>query len=129
MAEGMRQINPPCKEEIDMRMLPPDLDDVESTTLSLESGILSEIELQNVSKFANKQIVQVREDLTWRLINYLTTFNFFGTGKNNSNNMMYFVMFMIMVFILLIAHYFFNLNLSSMIWKSTTANADPLKFG
>ena len=57
MAEGMRQINPPCKEEIDMRMLPPDLDDVESTTLSIESGILSEIELQNVSKFANKQIV------------------------------------------------------------------------
>ena len=125
----MRQINPPCKEEIDMRMLPPDLDDVESTTLSIESGILSEIELQNVSKFANKQIVQVREDLTWRLVNYLTTFNLFGTGKNNSNNMMYFVMFMIMVFILLIAHYFFNLNLSSMIWKPTTANADPLKFG
>ena len=54
MAEGMRQINPPCKEEIDMRMLPTDLDDVESTSLSLESGVLSEIELQNVSKYAQK---------------------------------------------------------------------------
>ena len=35
MAEGMRQINPPCKEEIDMRMLPSDLHDVEQAPLSL----------------------------------------------------------------------------------------------
>jgi len=56
MAEAMRQINPPCKEEIDMRMLPADLDDVEMTSLSIESGILTEIELQNVSKYAEKQI-------------------------------------------------------------------------
>ena len=45
MAEGMRTINPPCKEEIDMRMLPEEFDDIESTSLSLQSGVLNEIEM------------------------------------------------------------------------------------
>ena len=45
MAEGMRTINPPCKEEIDMRMLPSELGDLESTSLSMTSGVLNEIEL------------------------------------------------------------------------------------
>ena len=45
MAEGMRTINPPCKEEIDMRMLPSELSDLESTSLSMTSGVLNEIEL------------------------------------------------------------------------------------
>ena len=60
MAEGMRQINPPCKEEIDLRMLPEELSDLESTSLTLHSGVLNEIELQNVNKFAQKQIVFVQ---------------------------------------------------------------------
>ena len=54
MAESIRGINPPCKEEIDMRALPDDLYDLESTSLSLQSGILSEVELQNVNKFAQR---------------------------------------------------------------------------
>ena len=54
MAEGMRQINPPCKEEIDMRMLPEELEDLEMTSLAIQSGVLSEIELQNVNKYAQK---------------------------------------------------------------------------
>lgn len=54
MAEAMRQINPPCKEEIDMRMLPEDLEDIEMTSLAVQSGVLSEIELQNVNKFAQR---------------------------------------------------------------------------
>ena len=61
MAESMRQINPPCKEEIDLRYLPTDLDDLESTSLSLQSGVLNEIELQNVNKFAQRQVAMVRQ--------------------------------------------------------------------
>lgn len=110
-----------------MRMLPSDLDDVESTSLSLQSGILTEIELQNVSKYASKQISKVREDLTWKLLQYMTSFNMFGNGKDGGNQMMCFVMFMAMMFVLLVTHYVFNFNISSaMGWGSSNTNIKPI---
>ena len=128
MAEGMRQINPPCKEEIDMRMLPTDLDDVESTRLYLQSGILTEIEMQNVNKYAQRQISQVREDLTWQLVRYLTSY--FTLGKDVGKQMMCMAMVFTIFVILFIAHFFFNLNISSMISQhSAVAGAKPIYIG
>lgn len=111
MAEAMRQINPPCKEEIDMRMLPEELDDIEMTSLALQSGVLSEIELQNVGKFAQRQMTAVRHHTAARFLKYMTSFQLLGNGKDGGKQVMYLAVMLMMMLLVFFAHHFFNINI------------------
>lgn len=112
MAESIRQINPPCKEEIDLRMIPEEMEDIESTSLALQSGILTEIELQNVNKYAQKQVTAVRQHAVSQLMRFLYNLEFLGFSKHGVQMTWYLIVVMMMFFITFLAHHYLNLNFS-----------------
>ena len=128
MAESIRKINPPCKEEISLRALPEELDDIESTSLALQSGILTEIELQNVNRFAQKQVKAVRSHIVSQAYQYVTKLEFLGFSKEGTQMTMYLLMVMMMFLMLAIAHHFLNLNFSWLLKGGNTNMIKPSQF-
>jgi len=109
MAESMRKYNPACKEEINMKMVPDDLTDMESINMkNITSSTLSEIELQNVNTFVSRRTRVIHEETRQKLLSFMTWFNFMTDKDGGRQYAYYFMIFMI--FIIMIMAYIFHFN-------------------